>query len=107
MPRGKSPTQRSVSYLEELGYIVGKVEQTIPHTHIKRDLFGMFDLIAVGSGTTIGVQVTSRANIPARVQKITNSDNLPKVRDANWWVWVMGWDKDKEGRDRVRIKDLS
>jgi hypothetical protein len=35
------------------------VEQTIPKTWIKRDLFGWMDILAFNGTNTIGIQVTS------------------------------------------------
>ena len=102
----KTPTQRSKEHLENLGWIVGVVEQTIPHTFIKRDLFGMFDLLAVKDEQTMGIQVTSISNITARVKKITEEPRLAVVRKAGWIVMVHGW-KQKEDEHILREIDLS
>lgn len=50
--------QASKKYMEAKGYAVGKVEQVIPHTFIKRDLFNMFDAICIKAGEPIiGLQM--------------------------------------------------
>lgn len=103
----KSTSQLSKEHLESLGWTVGVVEQTIPHTFIKRDLFGMFDLIAIKSFVTMGIQVTSRSNVTARVKKIEEEPRLLDVREAGWIVMVHGWDKDKEGNWRLKEVDIS
>jgi hypothetical protein len=53
----------------------------------------MFDLVAVGHGTTIGLQVTSASNVSARVKKLTEAEALREVRNSNWAVIVHGWKK--------------
>ena len=44
--RKRSPSALSAEYLRKQGYIVCRVEQTIPHTFIKRDAFNLGDLLA-------------------------------------------------------------
>jgi len=60
--------------LEADGWTVAVVEHHIPHTFIKRDLFGFADLLAVSPARGImAVQVTggrSTSNANARIAKI-------------------------------------
>lgn len=69
--------------LEAAGWTVGTVESVIPHTFIKRDLFGFGDLIAVSSGRGIMmVQATghsSTSNMHQRIAKI-----LSEARALIW-----------------------
>jgi carbonic anhydrase len=53
------------------------------------------------------VQVTSGSNVAARVRKITEHENLAKVREANMRVVVHGWRKDAKGVIHFREVDLS
>ncbi len=70
----KSNTKLSTEALEARGYEVAPCEMVIPHTNIKRDLFGMFDLIAMKEGDPIiGVQCTSVGNVNARLKKIRSN----------------------------------
>ncbi len=55
--------------MEKAGWLFGVVEQTIPHCFIKRDLFGCIDAIAIKGSLCIGLQITSRSNMMARVNK--------------------------------------
>lgn len=66
-----SPTQLSLKYLRDLGYMAEVVEKTIPHTFIKKDLFGFIDIIAIKPGTTgvLGVQCTSDGARKAHTDK--------------------------------------
>lgn len=64
----------SIKALTACGWTVGKCEQRIPGCFITRDLFNMFDLIAMSPTRGIaGVQATSGAtssNFHVRVRKI-------------------------------------
>ena len=60
-------------WLHHRNWFVGDVEQTIPHTFIKRDLFGFLDVIAVKE-RLIGIQITSRANMSSRIKKAQDQD---------------------------------
>jgi hypothetical protein len=87
MPRKKKkkPVRVSTFSLHRLRKVypfVDNVEQTIPHTFIKRDLYGFADYAAFNSVETVLVQVTTRKNMPARIAKILAS---AKAR-----LWVVG-----------------
>jgi hypothetical protein len=102
MTKTPSCRYRSQQKLTAEGYLVGIVETWIPGTKITKDLFGMFDLLAIKGGETLAVQVTSKSNLASRVTKVTNHDNLAAVRKAGWRIEAHGWDGDS-----VRIIDLS
>jgi hypothetical protein len=55
-----SLTARSTVFLREQGYIVATVEHYNAFTKRKHDLFGCIDLLAIGNGETVAVQVTSK-----------------------------------------------
>ena len=84
--------------LENQGYLVQNVEQTIPGTRgIKRDLYGFIDFLAVSSYETLGVQATSLSNVSHRRRKILGD----KQEEARAWlscqgrrleIWGWGWD---------------
>jgi len=101
-----SPTQRSLKYLRELGYLVEVVERTIPKTFIKKDLFGFADLLAIRENEVMLVQVTSGTNVSARVKKIAESEHIDMVRKSGMSVFVHGWRKLKSGW-APKIVDLS
>ena len=103
-----TPTQRSLRYLRELGYIAEVVERWNHHTQRRHDLFGFGDILAVKPGCTVLVQVTSGSNSAARVSKIVNECH----REAKAWlsagneIEVHGWralaDYRKDGRRKKR-----
>jgi hypothetical protein len=92
----QSPTSRSMAYLRERGLSVCKVEQRlpIPGKFVTRDAFNFGDLLCAEESFGIAlIQVTSGANIPARIEKIIA---LPEAKEwlfANGRILVHGWSK--------------
>ena len=91
-----SPTNRTVHKLRADGWgLVQTVEQTIPHTFIKRDLFGFGDVLAIRGDELLIVQVTvNMSNLHARLRKM---QMLPSVaywlQSPNRRIEVHGWRK--------------
>ncbi len=103
----ESPTSRTLEVLREQGYTVAVVEKWNPHARIRQDLFGFIDILAIKRGETLAVQATA-AGVSARLKKITESELLPKVREAGWTIQIWGWTKSaKTGKYVLRIIDIS
>ncbi|MEB3211291.1 MAG: hypothetical protein VKL39_08045 [Leptolyngbyaceae bacterium] len=102
-----TPTQRSLAYLREQGYMAAVVERWNPHARIRQDLFGVVDVLAIRDGETLAVQTTSGRNVAARVRKIADSDATPAMRSAGWRIHVHGWRKAANGRWTLRVEDVS
>jgi hypothetical protein len=102
----ESPTSRTLKRLRDQGYLAAVVEKTIPKTFIKQDLYGFIDILAIKGGETLAIQATSYPNVSARVNKISEHDNLGAVREAGWGIEVWGWHK-KGNRWQVRVVDVS
>lgn len=90
-----SPTQRTLAHLRKQGYTADVVERWIPRANVRKDLFGVIDVIAIGNGETLGVQCTSYPNVSSRVKKIEACDALPELRRSGWRLLVHGWRKPK------------
>ena len=74
--------------------LVQVVERWNSFAKIRQDLW-CFDILAIDlEGNTVAVQVTSKANVNARIKKIEESDALPHLRRANWTLLVEGWYRD-------------
>lgn len=101
-----SPTQRSLAFLREEGYLVSIVERWNPHARIRQDLWGWCDLLAIRKGEVLAVQVTASA-VSARIKKIQESDTIAAVRDAGIRVVVHGWRKNSKGKYVLRVEDIS
>jgi hypothetical protein len=101
-----TPTQRSLAYLRDEGYLVAIVEHWNPFARIRQDLFGFIDLLAIRRDETLAVQVTA-SGVSSRVKKIEASPHLGRVREAGWRLHVHGWRKNSKGKYVMRIVDLS
>lgn len=103
----ESPTTRTLALLREQGYTVAVVEKWNPHARIRQDLFGFIDILAIKRGETLAVQATA-SGVSARLKKITESELLPKVREAGWTIQIWGWTKSaKTGKYVLRVIDIS
>ena len=98
----KSLTSRSVDHLRQQGYLVDVVESYNFFTKRKKDLFGCLDLLAIGNGETLAIQVTSRSNMSARIKKIQDAEALPEMLRSKWRIIVHGWDRGTNGRYRLK-----
>jgi hypothetical protein len=107
--KGPSPNRLTLDRLDAAGYGPAQVvESVIPHTFIKRDLFGFIDIVAgdpVGR-CTLAIQACSAgravgalgeddggrgSDLAARVHKIRTHPNFPKVLAMGWKVEVWAW----------------
>ena len=102
-----TPTQRSLAHLRAAGYLCAVVERFNAFSKTRLDLWGFVDVLAIRPGEVLAVQVTSGSNVAARVNKITEHENLPHVRAAGIGVHVHGWRKGANGRYALRVVDLS
>jgi hypothetical protein len=84
--------------MESMGYKCDIVESYNAFTRRKKDLFSLFDILAIGNGETVAIQLTSKSNMSARVKKIANSDILPELLKSKWRILVIGWYKKPNGR---------
>lgn len=78
--------------------MVDVVERWVPSGRpgggVRRDLFGMVDLVGIRDGETLGVQTTSAANVSSRLKKMTDDDHalvLAALIAAGWRVVIHGW----------------
>ena len=117
-----TPTQRTLKYLRDQGYECGMVERWVmipkhPAGGIRKDLFGIIDLLAIKGHETIGVQSTGQAF--AEHHKKLTEEKAEEVRDwlagGTRQLWLIGWRKLKVKRGgkamhwkpRVRVYFLS
>jgi len=96
-------TGRSTALLRERGYIVATVEHYNAFTKRKHDLFGCIDLLAIGNGETVAVQVTSKPHLSERRHKIEEAEAYPEMLRSGWKVVLHGWFK--EG-NRWQLKEV-
>ena len=106
MASSRSPTQRSLEYLRELGYHCEVVEKWNSFTRQRKDLWGWCDILAIRKDEVLAVQVTASA-VADRIKKIQESDTVAKVREAGIRIEVHGWRKNSKGRYVIRVEDIS
>jgi hypothetical protein len=75
------------------GWMPWIVEATIPHTFIKRDMFGIIDILAVTDAGLLGIQATSGDNHAARVTKSRAEPRLATWLAAGAHFAVWSWSK--------------
>jgi hypothetical protein len=94
-------TSRSLAHLRAHGWLVDVVERRLTPM-VKKDLFGMFDLLAIRMGEIMFVQVTTGSNVSARIKKIMANPDLATVQLHGYAV-VHGWRKSaKDGKWKLR-----
>ena len=90
-----SPTQLTLRKLRAEGYRADIVEHWNQFARVRKDLFGIIDVLGVRYGQTIGVQCTTFGNRLSSVKKMVESDAIGDLRDADWTLEVHGWRKVK------------
>lgn len=88
-----SPTQRSLAYCRQLGWQAQVVEKWNPHAKIRQDLFGCIDIVACDGENIVGIQSTSRTNVPTRVAKSLAEPKLNRWLKSGGTFQVCGWGK--------------
>jgi len=93
-----SQSPRTAEILRDRGYFVATVEQVLPHSFIKRDAFGAFDLIAVKADVpgVLGVQVCASDRKADHVAKLREIEAVWAWIRAGNQVLVSSWRKRKE-----------
>ena len=103
-----SPTARSLAELRKRGWPAQVVEQTIPRTFIKRDLFGCIDIIALTPEGILGIQATSNltgGNHSERRRKIDAEPRAQQWLAAGGKLEIWSWSK-RGGRGERKLWTL-
>ncbi len=91
----------SINLLEAAGWTCFTVEQTIPHTFIKRDCFGFGDILAISPSRGIMlVQATGGGNGSARAIKIRQEPRAAIWLACGGRIQVQDWVKIKGQKER-------
>ena len=99
-----SPMQRSLKELRKQGYLCAITEKYNFFIHIRQDLFGIADIIALKGNQTLAVQTTSDdgGNISAHSKKIKANPNYKFIKKAGWKIEIWGWGKKgKRGKKKL------
>lgn len=90
-----SPTQRSLRECRSRGWIVDVAERWQP-PGIRKDLFGIIDLVACTPGGVLGLQATSAGNMGARVAKLLAAPETAAWLASGGLLEVWGWEVDPD-----------
>jgi carbonic anhydrase len=88
-----TPTVRSLSHLRSLGYTVSVTERWNPFAHIRQDLYGFIDILAIKPGEILAVQTTTDSNVSARLHKIAEEPRAGAWLVSGGKIVVHGWKK--------------
>lgn len=96
--------QRSLAYLRDDGWTADKAEQWIPRANIRKDLFGVADIVAVKLGERpMLVQTTDGTSFARHRDKILDSPHLPVLLDS-FRIVLHGWRRVKLKRGGKAVK---
>lgn len=95
-----SPTQRSLAHLRKLGYIADITERYISAINIRKDTFGVIDLIALKKGVqgVTGIQTSTMSNKSAHKKKILESEEAKLFVECGNTLILHSWRKLKKGK---------
>lgn len=104
-----SPTQRSLKYLRDLGYVADVVERA--NKWIKRDYIGIGDIIAFNDEEVVMVQTTTADHLANRETKAQGIEDLPRwcscpTRRFELHGWAFKGKAGKRKRWEVTIRTL-
>lgn len=102
-----SPTARSLGKLRASGWIACVVESWVPRVNIRRDAFGIADILAAKppNGRLL-VQATSDSNVSARLKKIKASPYTARLLASGIAIQVWGWGK-RKNRWQCRVVEVT
>ncbi len=97
-----TPTSRTLKELRSNGWTCQTVEQWIPRLHVRRDLWGVGDVLAMREDSPVLlVQCTSGSNVAARIAKAKAEPRLRTWLRCGQRFEVWGWSKcGKAGRQK-------
>lgn len=103
-----STVKLSLDHLRSLGFVVDVCERWVPSPQgqVRRDLFGVLDLVALRDGVTLGIQTTTRGEMGKRARKIAASETTPALHAAGWRLVVHGWYQPRGPRTRWELEEL-
>lgn len=98
-----TPTARTLQALRADGWTAEVVERWIPGANVRRDLWGIGDVLAMRADALLLVQCTSRANVSARIRKAQAEPRLRTwLHHASRRFEIWGWGK-RQGRWNCRV----
>ena len=99
-----TPTARSLRWLRQRGFVARVVECWVPHTQVRRDLFGFADIIGIHprDRLILLVQTTTSGHLANRLEKARRLSELRDWLRAGGRFQVHGW-----GEAGLRIVEVT
>jgi hypothetical protein len=107
-----TPTARTLAQLRADGWTCAVAEAWVPGANIRRDLLGLFDVVAVRADRpgVLGIQATSGPNHAARVHKLLATPALrvwlAAHNQAAVWSWCKRASRWQCRRQFLELSDL-
>lgn len=79
----------------------GEYGKKKPLTSITRDLFNIFDMVAIAPGVIAGVQATSYGGRSSHRKKMLEAKELPVWISSGAGAWLFSWKRLQQGKKRV------
>jgi hypothetical protein len=100
----QSPTTLSLKELRKdpRFTLIQVTEHWDAFARIRKDLFEVIDIVALGPGITLGVQTTAYGSMSARLKKLREHANTPLILEAGWLIEVHGWTQNDRGRYELK-----
>lgn len=113
--KGKSPTARTLDELRKRGWIAQVVERWNQHAHVRVDLFGVIDLVAIAFDSKpvtetfiLGIQACAGGDHANRRDKIIAEPRAKAWVDAGGrlelWSWAKQGARGKAKRWQLRVE---
>ena len=103
MPKRNSSSKRTLELFRAKGYTCAVTERWNPFAHVRQDLFGFIDILAISEWNGIlGLQVTNQGEVPAHARKLNDCKAAEKWLRAGGKIIMVEWKTkpSKEGRRR-------
>lgn len=106
MVKKSTTVQRTLEALRKQGLFVTVASWWNPFSRTRKDLFGIFDLLAIDpvNRRTIGVQVTTKAAASAHRKKIKESEGFALWQDVGNEIWLISWWQEPNRRWKYRLE---
>lgn len=89
-----TPTERTLKWLKEMGWPYAKCEHWNPFAHIRQDLFGLFDYLALDDKQgVLGIQISGYTGIGKHITKMQTKPVLEEWKKRGNRALVIGWRK--------------
>jgi hypothetical protein len=90
--------KKTYEHYKEQGYYVYRVDYFDHRTSRQHDFLGFADMLALGKGEQILIQLTSKANMGERKKKILALPSHRHWLESGGQIHVIGWEKLANGR---------